>query len=79
VEALSKKELDAMDEERRKELEDDIEGGHETIIKNITKVVSAERISAASSGSLNGSSVEVPAVIIVDDSEREEEGEDQKY
>jgi hypothetical protein len=79
VEALSKKELDAMDEERRKELEDDIEGGHETIIKNITKVVSEERISAASSGSLNGSSVEVPAVIIVDDSEREEEGEDQKY
>jgi hypothetical protein len=41
--------------------------------------VDSERISAAASGSLNGSSVEVPAVIIVDDSEKEEEAEDQKY
>ena len=42
VEALSKKELDAMDKEkeneRRKELENDIEGGHETIIKDTKKV-----------------------------------------
>ena len=33
---------------------------------------------SASSGSLNGSSVEVPAVIIVDDSEKEDDAEDQK-
>ena len=42
VEALSKKELDAMDKEkeneRRKEMENDIEGGHETIIKDTKKV-----------------------------------------
>merc|ERR1711881_625003 len=41
VEALSKKELDAMgkeaEKERRKELERDIESGHETIIKNSKK------------------------------------------
>jgi len=82
VEALSKKELIAMDkaaeDERNKELEADIEGGHETIVKKVKKGVSEERISNASSGSLNGSSVEVPAVIIVDDSEREEDAEDQK-
>jgi hypothetical protein len=60
-------------------LEEDLEGGHETILKDTTKGDSEERISAASSGSLNGSSVEVPAVIIVDDSEKEEEAEDQKY
>ena len=35
-----------------------------------------EGISATSSGSLNGSSVEVPAVIVVDDSEKEEDAED---
>jgi len=39
---------------------------------------SEERISNASSASLNGSSVEVPAVIIVDDSDKDEEVEDQK-
>ena len=43
VEALSKKELDAMDkeaeEERRKELEMDVESGHETIVKNAKKVL----------------------------------------
>ena len=42
VEALSKKELEAMDKEaekeRRKELEEDVERGHETIIKNYKKV-----------------------------------------
>ena len=42
VEALSKKELEAMDKEaekeRRKELEEDVERGHETIIKNSKKV-----------------------------------------
>ena len=32
-----------------------------------------DQLSAASSGSLNGSSVEVPAVIVVEDSEKEEE------
>merc|ERR1719460_2292311 len=41
VEALSKKELDAMDQEaekeRRKELEDDLERGHETIAKKCKK------------------------------------------
>ena len=102
----------AAEDERNRELEADIEGGHETIVKKVKKVflipetrhrlinkicllicqvmensyncnffvqgVSEERISNASSGSLNGSSVEVPAVIIVDDSEREEEAEDQK-
>lgn len=77
VEALSKKELDAMDQEaekeRRKELEEDIEQGHASIVKKAKKMDSEERISNASSGSLNGSSVEVPAVIIVDDSEKEEE------
>merc|ERR1719225_88899 len=82
VEALSKKELEAMDKEaekeRRKELEEDLESGHETIVKKVKKGVSEERISNASSASLNGSSVEVPAVIIVDDSEREEDVEDQK-
>merc|ERR1719414_2006737 len=82
VEALSKKELIAMDkaaeDERNKELEGDIESGHETIVKKVKKGVSEERISNASSGSLNGSSVEVPAVIIVDDSEKEEDMEDQK-
>jgi hypothetical protein len=82
VEALSKKELDAMDkeaeEERRKELEMDVESGHETIVKNAKKMDSEERVSNASSASLNGSSVEVPAVIIVDDSDKDEEVEDQK-
>ena len=43
VEALSKKELDAMDkeaeEERRKELKMDVESGHETIVKNAKKVL----------------------------------------
>jgi Na+/H+-dicarboxylate symporter len=82
VEALSKKELIAMDkaaeDEKNKELEGDIESGHETIVKKVKKGVSEERISNASSASLNGSSVEVPAVIIVDDSEREEDVEDQK-
>ena len=43
VEALSKKELDAMDkeaeDERRKELERDVERGHETIVKNAKKVI----------------------------------------
>ena len=42
VEALSKKELVAMDkaaeEERIKELEGDIESGHETIVKKVQKV-----------------------------------------
>ena len=42
VEALSKKELEAMDKEaekeRRKELEEDVERGHETIMKNSKKV-----------------------------------------
>ena len=42
VEALSKKELIAMDkaaeDERNKELEADIEGGHETIVKKVKKV-----------------------------------------
>merc|ERR1719384_3085449 len=82
VEALSKKELIAMDkaaeDERNKELEADLEGGHETIVKKVKKGVSEERISNASSGSLNGSSAEVPAVIIVDDSEKEEDTEDQR-
>jgi hypothetical protein len=82
VEALSKKELDAMDkeaeDERRKELERDIERGHETIVKKEKKMDAEERISNASSASLNGSSVEVPAVIIVDDSDKDEEVEDQK-
>jgi len=77
VEALSKKELDAMDQEaekeRRRELEEDIERGHAYIVKKANKMDSEERISNASSGSLNGSSVEVPAIIIVDDSEKEEE------
>merc|ERR1719414_679187 len=71
VEALSKKELEAMDKEaekeRRKELEEDMERGHETIMKNSKKGNSEDMNSAASehsasSGSLNGSSVEVPAV-----------------
>jgi len=79
---MGKKELIAMDkaaeEERIKEMEGDIESGHETIVKKVQKGVSEERISNASSGSLNGSSVEVPAVIIVDDSEKEEDAEDQK-
>jgi solute carrier family 1 (high affinity glutamate transporter) protein 2 len=83
VEALSKKELDAMDkeaeDEKRKELEMDVERGHETIVKNAKKMDSEERVSNASSGSLNGSSVEVPAVIIVDDSDKDEEVEDQKF
>merc|ERR1712001_392805 len=87
VEALSKKELEAMDKEaekeRRKELEEDVERGHETIMKNSKKGNSEDMNSAASehsasSGSLNGSSVEVPAVIIVDDSEKEDDAEDQK-
>ena len=43
VEALSKKELIAMDEaaekERNKELEGDIESGHETIVKKVKKVI----------------------------------------
>ena len=43
VEALSKKELIAMDkaaeDERNKELEADIEGGHETIVKKVKKVI----------------------------------------
>jgi hypothetical protein len=77
VEALSKKELDNMDkareQERLKEMENDVESGHETIVKNMKKSVSDEQLSAASSGSLNGSAVEVPAVIVVDDSEKEEE------
>ena len=34
-----------------------------------------EQLSPASSGSLNGSAVEVPAVIVVDDSEKEEEAQ----
>ena len=42
VEALSKKELDAMDQEaekeRRKELEEDIEQGHASIVKKAKKV-----------------------------------------
>ena len=42
VEALSKKELIAMDkaaeDERNKELEADLEGGHETIVKKVKKV-----------------------------------------
>merc|ERR1719382_1330937 len=63
VEALSKKELEAMDEERererKKELEEDVERGHETIIKNSKKGNSEDMNSAASehsasSGSLNG-------------------------
>ena len=44
VEALSKKELEAMDKEaekeRRKELEEDMERGHETIMKKSKKVKS---------------------------------------
>ena len=44
VEALSKKELIAMDkaaeDERNKELEADLEGGHETIVKKVKKVFS---------------------------------------
>ena len=43
VEALSKKELEAMDKEaekeRRKEIERDIESGHVTIIKKEKKVI----------------------------------------
>merc|ERR1711936_1421413 len=87
VEALSKKELEAMDseaeKERRKELAEDLERGHETIVKKCKQENSEDMNSAASehsasSGSLNGSSVEVPAVIIVDDSEKEEDIEDQK-
>ena len=42
VEALSKKELDNMDkareQERLKEMETDVESGHETIVKNMKKV-----------------------------------------
>ena len=42
VEALSKKELDNMDkareQERLKEMENDVESGHETIVKNMNKV-----------------------------------------
>merc|ERR1712001_26248 len=42
VEALSKKELEAMDKEaekeRRKELEEDLERGHETIVKKCKQV-----------------------------------------
>ena len=41
-------------------------------------MTSAASEHSASSGSLNGSSVEVPAVIIVDDSEKEDDAEDQK-
>ena len=44
VEALSKKELEGMDKEaekeRRKELEEDMERGHETIMKKSKKVKS---------------------------------------
>jgi hypothetical protein len=83
VEALSKKELDAMDkeaeDEKSKELERDVERGHETIVKNAKKMDSEERVSNASSASLNGSSVEAPAVIIVDDSDKDEEVENQKF
>merc|ERR1719295_2014172 len=81
VEALSKKDLDAMDEEReqeRKAQEDqDLESAHAMLDKKWKAVKKEENVeeedgkeseggNSGSSSSLNGSSVEVPAVISVD-------------
>jgi len=67
VEALSKKELEAMDEERAKQLEDDLESA-QTDLKG-KKDEEDEKCSQTPSGSSNGSSVEVPEVIVVDNTE----------
>merc|ERR1719384_2336753 len=67
VEALSKKELQAMDEERAKQLEDDLESA-QTDLKG-KKDEEDEKCSQTPSGSSNGSSVEVPEVIVVDNTE----------
>merc|ERR1719273_2677851 len=71
VEALSKKELEAMDEERAKQLEneDDLESA-QTDLKGKKEAEEDERSSQTPSGtSSNGSSVEVPEVIVVDNNE----------
>lgn len=77
VEALSKKELEAMDRqkelEEKKAWEEEMEKGQNMIVRGIQKDDTMDQLSAASSGSLNGSSVEVPAVIVIEDSEKEEE------
>merc|ERR1712083_378337 len=66
VEALSKKELEAMDEERAKQLENE-----QTDLKGKKEAEEDERSSQTPSGtSSNGSSVEVPEVIVVDNNER---------
>merc|ERR1719394_1163406 len=78
VEALSKKDLDAMDEEREQERkaqeDEDLESAHAMLDKK-WKAVKKEgedeekegsSEGSGSSSSLNGSSVEVPAVISVD-------------
>jgi hypothetical protein len=78
VEALSKKELEAMDEEREKELEkernEDLESAQTLLKEKWTKLskVKDEDEDEEDTGvnspcsSLNGSSVEVPEVIIID-------------
>lgn len=73
VEALSKRELQAMDEERAKQLED--EDDLESAQTDLKGKKDEEAISQTPS---NGSSVEVPEVIVVDNKEQDE-GNNTKY
>lgn len=82
VEALSKKELNAMDEERKKQKEKEDEEEMETarimMRKDLESAIKdddneddsnlSNLESPSACGSINGSSVEVPEVIVVDDS-----------
>eukprot|EP00096_Caligus_rogercresseyi_P015728 TRINITY_DN819_c0_g1_i2.p1 TRINITY_DN819_c0_g1~~TRINITY_DN819_c0_g1_i2.p1 ORF type:complete len:553 (-),score=118.23 TRINITY_DN819_c0_g1_i2:182-1840(-) len=68
VEALSKKELDAMDAEKLKESCE--ENGNESIKGSVTEY---DDDVTTPMGSINGSSVEVPEVIIVDNGGSEED------
>merc|ERR1712223_1814993 len=81
VEALSKKELEAMDVQRQKELENERNGDVEsaqTLLKskcskdsfeNAVEEDQDEEEEESPCGSVNGSSVEVPEVIVVDSEE----------
>jgi len=73
VEALSKKELEAMDKLKQEELDrenGDVESAQTDVKSKVSKDESFENESPAAS--INGSSVEVPEVIVVEKEEDEE-------
>ncbi len=72
VEALSKKELEEMDRERAKQLENDLESA-QTDLKTGNKKDLEDGSGISSS---NGSAVEVPDVIVVDDDNSKDQDQD---